>query len=121
MGKIIYNHWTILTNLVGIEFSYREHTIGLSGIAQIEYRHDDFDISKTVEFPDDGEQDCLKITFDGKQLTDDCGIETDTFNVIHDFIIEVLEDEINPSKTDVTNVDFQLDDGMWSDMDDLLI
>ena len=120
MGKILYNNWSVLTDLAGIEWSYRGHTIGLSGMAQVEYQDDEIDTYKGVEFPDDGEPNCLKITFDGKQLTDDGGQETDLFNTVYDLVLEIVESEIDISNTDVTSSDFQLYDGDWSEMDDLL-
>jgi hypothetical protein len=89
-------------------------------LAGVEYQDDEIDTYKGVDMPDDGEPNCLKVWLNKVQLKDNDPAEIDIFNAIHDLVTETLESEIDLSKTDLTNTDFEFQDGDLTDFDEAL-
>ena len=56
---------------------------------------------------------------DGVKLND-TQRETNIFNALYDYIIEIIEDEISLQKTDITNEDLQIGDGQLDELDEAL-
>ena len=53
---------------------------------------------------------------DGVKLND-TQRETNIFNALYDYIIEIIEDEISLQKTDITNEDLQIGDGQLDELE----
>lgn len=56
---------------------------------------------------------------DGVKLND-TQRETNIFNALYDYIIEIIEDEISLQKTDITNEDLKIGDGQLDELDEAL-
>lgn len=123
MGQILVNQWEILTRLDGIEFTYQGQQFELKGLAKVSYRCDEIDTYKYIDIPDPDEfpTDTLQITLNTILLSDRWNTEVNLYNVMYDYIVEVIEDEISLDKTDLTKEDFKIEDGFLDNVDDALV
>jgi hypothetical protein len=118
MGQVVNFEYEIITKLDNT-IVIGDNKLEIIGLARVVYKNDEIDTYSDVEFPDpeDHPNTTLRIALNGKELTDDSGDETDLFNEIHDIISEILQSEITPDKTDITDEDLLLSQ---EDQDNLL-
>lgn len=105
MGQIVNNQWEIVTKM-DYDFDYKGNRIEVIGLARVEYRNDETEQYIGVDIPDpeDHPNITMRIRLNGEELTED---RAEEFNTIYDLIVETLESEICPDKTDLTNADFE--------------
>ncbi len=103
MGHILNNNWEIET-LLDLDFQHGTHRIEIIGAAKVEYLHTDIDQDHNIYFPnpETSPEIALRIRVDGVEVDR----ESKIFIAICDYVVSVLEDEISPVKTDITNDDF---------------
>lgn len=103
MGRVISQNWTVET-LLDYDFRYGDHKIEIIGAARMEYNYDENESNIEVYFPrvETTPELALRIRVDGNEMDRDSAL----FEAIADYLVEVLQNEITTTKTDLTNDDF---------------